>query len=172
MSSTHLQRLLDGNARFVSNTPHTPAINLRQSLVAEQHPFAAVVACADSRVAPEIIFDQPLGAIFTVRTAGHVLDSTVIASLAYAVDHLGVEIVVVVGHESCGAVQTALQAPTSGCLSEAIVPVLRTLDAPAPTPADVERAHARATADTLRTQLNVPTVALRYQLASGKVEEL
>ncbi|MDP9800664.1 carbonic anhydrase [Arcanobacterium wilhelmae] len=169
MNAPELTRLLEGNARFAANTPDQPPENLLPQLVAGQHPFAAVFACADSRVAPEIIFNQPLGAIFTVRTAGHVIDDAVIASLEYAVDTLGVGLVAVVAHENCGAVKAALAAPASGMLAQAIAPVVTDANR---TGADVERAHARETARLLATRLNAPVRALRYSLSTGKTEVL
>jgi len=76
----------------------------RDSLIKSQHPFAVVLTCSDSRVPAEIIFDQGLGDIFVIRNAGNVLDEHVIGSLEYAVEHIGTNLIVVMGHESCGAV--------------------------------------------------------------------
>ncbi len=80
----------------------------REKLVSGQKPYAIVLSCSDSRVPPELIFDQKLGEIFVVRTAGQSLDSSAIASIEYAVSHLGSNLIVVMGHESCGAVKAAL----------------------------------------------------------------
>ena len=73
-----------------------------------QHPFAIVVACADSRTAPEIVFDQSIGDLFVIRTAGNLVDDYALGSIEYAVDHLGTRLIVVLGHERCGAVTAAL----------------------------------------------------------------
>ncbi|MEO1498674.1 MAG: carbonic anhydrase [Planctomycetota bacterium] len=104
-----LARLLDGNKRFVrgqSLHPHESA-DYRASLAKEQHPFVTILACSDSRVTPAIIFDQGVGDLFVVRVAGNVVDEDVTGSIEYAVDHLGTQLVLVVGHENCGAVSAA-----------------------------------------------------------------
>jgi len=106
-----LQLLLDGNKRFVAGKlehPHQTA-ERRAEVAKGQHPFAAVLACADSRTPPEIIFDRGLGDIFTVRVAGNVADKVVIESLDYSVKHLGVRVLMVLGHRRCGAVIAAVQ---------------------------------------------------------------
>ncbi len=102
-------RLKEGNVRFAKG--HTlladSSPRRRSSLVAGQNPAVAVLACSDSRVSPEIIFDQGLGELFVVRVAGNVVDDTVLGSIEYAVEHLGVSVVAVVGHTKCGAVTSA-----------------------------------------------------------------
>lgn len=105
-------RLRDGNTRFIGGEMLHPSQDVfrRTELSHAQHPFAVVFGCSDSRVAAEIIFDQGLGDTFVVRTAGHVLDTTVIGSIEYGVDILQVPLVVVLGHDSCGAVGAALHA--------------------------------------------------------------
>ena len=108
--------LKEGNERFVSGDPEHPSqsIEHRASLAVAQRPTAVVFGCADSRVAAEIIFDQGLGDMFVVRTAGHVIDSAVLGSIEYAVSVLEVPLVVVLGHDSCGAVQASLAALDEG----------------------------------------------------------
>jgi carbonic anhydrase len=110
--------LKDGNERFVAGRPEHPSqsIDHRASLAAAQKPTAVVFGCADSRVAAEIIFDQGLGDMFVVRTAGHVIDSAVLGSVEFAVTILNVPLVVVLGHDSCGAVNAALTAINGGDL--------------------------------------------------------
>ena len=95
-------------------------VDHRAELSAAQHPFAVIFGCSDSRVAAEIIFDQGLGDVFVVRTAGHVLDTTVIGSIEYGVDVLGASLVVVLGHDSCGAVAAATTALTTGELPDRV----------------------------------------------------
>ena len=104
-----LRMLLDGNARFVSNNlmPRTTNKQDLEILSVGQWPFAVIITCSDSRVAPEIYFDQKLGDIFVIRNAGNIADSTALGSMEYALEHLGTKLVVVVGHESCGAVHGA-----------------------------------------------------------------
>ncbi|MCV7193805.1 carbonic anhydrase [Mycolicibacterium brumae] len=108
--------LKEGNQRFVAGEPEHPSqsVDHRSSLAASQKPTAVVFGCGDSRVAAEIIFDQGLGDMFVVRTAGHVLDAAVLGSIEYAVEILEVPLVVVLGHDSCGAVGAALAALDDG----------------------------------------------------------
>lgn len=108
--------LKQGNERFVTGRPEHPSqsIEHRASLAVAQRPTAVVFGCADSRVAAEIIFDQGLGDMFVVRTAGHTLDSAVLGSIEYAVSVLQVPLIVVLGHDSCGAVQATLDALDQG----------------------------------------------------------
>jgi len=106
-----LQQLLNGNQRFIAGKmehPHqTPA--RRTAIAKRQHPFAAVLSCSDSRTAPEVILDRGLGDLFDVRVAGNVADQLVIESLDYSVKHLGVRLVLVLGHTRCGAVTAAVE---------------------------------------------------------------
>jgi carbonic anhydrase len=108
--------LKQGNERFVAGRPQHPSqsIEHRAGLAVAQKPTAVVFGCADSRVAAEIIFDQGLGDMFVVRTAGHVIDSAVLGSIEYAVSVLNVPLVVVLGHDSCGAVGATLAALDGG----------------------------------------------------------
>lgn len=111
-----LRELNEGNRRwrtFREQHPHETEV-VRTSLVTGQHPFAVVLGCIDSRVAPELVFDQGLGDLMTVRTAGEVLDEAVLGSVAYGVLELGIPLVVVLGHQSCGAVGAAVDADESG----------------------------------------------------------
>jgi len=105
-----IQALKLGNARYVRDAmahPHEHAVD-RKQLVAGQHPRAVILGCADSRVPPEIIFDQGLGDLFTIRVAGNITTDEVMGSVEYAVEHLHTPVVVVLGHENCGAVSAAL----------------------------------------------------------------
>lgn len=115
---TAWKALKEGNERFVAGKPEHPSqsIEHRASLAAAQKPTAIVFGCADSRVAAEIIFDQGLGDMFVVRTAGHVIDSAVLGSIEYGVAVLNVPLVVVLGHDSCGAVGATLTALDDGSL--------------------------------------------------------
>jgi carbonic anhydrase len=112
------QKLLDGNARFVAGAsvhPNQDAAR-RSSLVNEQNPYAIIFGCSDSRLAAEIIFDLGLGDAFVVRTAGHVLGDAVIGSLEYGVDVLNVPLIVILGHDSCGAVTAAKDTIDTGVM--------------------------------------------------------
>lgn len=103
-----LSKLREGNSRFVSGKPAPKdLVAQRQSLVAGQQPYAIILTCSDSRVSPEHIFDTGLGKIFVVRTAGNIADAIALGSIEYAAEHLGSHLLVVMGHESCGAVKAA-----------------------------------------------------------------
>lgn len=110
-SAEALKRLAEGNQRYVvGNTAHpNQTIDRRKEVVGGQNPFAVVLTCSDSRVPPEILFDQGIGDLFVIRNAGNILDDIVIGSIEYAVEHLGVKLVVVLGHQFCGAVTAASQ---------------------------------------------------------------
>ena len=110
--------LKEGNERFVAGRPEHPSqsIEHRASLAVAQRPNVVLFGCADSRVAAEIIFDQGLGDMFVVRTAGHVIDSAVLGSIEYAVTVLNVPLIAVLGHDSCGAVQATLDALDKGAV--------------------------------------------------------
>ena len=115
-----LQRLIDGNQRFVSG--HTMGMRRDMARVADladgQEPFAAVLSCADSRVPPELLFDQGFGDVFTVRVAGNVAGTEEVASLEYSVAVLGSMVLMVLGHTSCGAVSAAMTGgPVPGRIS-------------------------------------------------------
>ena len=110
-----LQLLKDGNTRYMEDHmehPHEGSQH-RVELYIAQHPFAIILGCADSRVIPELIFDQGVGDLFVIRLAGNVADDAVIASIEYAIEHLGTRLVVVLGHENCGAVKAAVNHETS-----------------------------------------------------------
>ena len=115
--------LKDGNERFVADKQMHPSqgAQYRASLVSAQHPTAVLFGCGDSRVAAEIIFDQGLGDMFVVRTAGHVIDSSVLGSIEYAVHILNVPLIVVLGHDGCGAVKAALDAVDHGNIPEGFI---------------------------------------------------
>ncbi len=104
-----LARLKAGNQRFVASKLEHPrqTAKRRTELATSQHPFAVVLGCADSRTAPELVFDQGLGDVFVVRVAGNVLNDETLGSIEYAVDHLGAQLIVVLGHERCGAIEAA-----------------------------------------------------------------
>jgi len=111
-------KLQEGNQRFVDSTSSHPNqdASRRTSLVSRQNPFAVIFGCSDSRLAAEIIFDLGLGDAFVVRTAGHVIDNTVLGSLEYSVEYLGVPLIVVLGHDSCGAVTATKEAVATGAM--------------------------------------------------------
>ncbi|UTX35140.1 carbonic anhydrase [Micrococcus luteus] len=105
-----------GNRRFVAGQPRHPNQDAerRHGLTAGQEPIAAIFGCADSRLAAEIIFDVGLGDVFVIRTAGQVIDDAVLGTLEYAVDVLDIPLIVVLGHDSCGAVTATVESYISG----------------------------------------------------------
>ncbi|MBT0770475.1 carbonic anhydrase [Kineosporia sp. J2-2] len=113
-----LAELLDGNRRFVLGDALHPNqdVHRRATLASGQRPFALIFGCADSRVAAEIIFDRGLGDLFVVRTAGHVVDNAVLGSIEFGVEVLGIPLVIVLGHDSCGAVTATMNAHDSGTM--------------------------------------------------------
>ncbi len=124
-----LQRLIEGNKRFVKAHLAHHALKIkeaREELAGGQRPYAIILSCSDSRVPPEIVFDETLGQLFVVRVAGNVLDPLVLGSIEYAVEHLGPALIMVLGHEACGAVTSAYEAAskTGGNLGAVIDPIL------------------------------------------------
>lgn len=111
INNKSLNRLIDGNKRYVESRLIHPdqSTERRLELQHGQHPFAVILSCSDSRVPPEVIFDQGLGSLFVVRVAGNVLDPIITASIEYSVLHLDVALLVVMGHSKCGAVGAACQ---------------------------------------------------------------
>lgn len=158
-----------GNKRFLKANPkYHPDEDRRLELVDGQHPHSIVLSCSDSRVPPELIFDQGLGDIFTIRVAGEVLDASAIGSIEYAVEHLGSKVIVVLGHESCGAVKAALATPAGhGAGSAALDGLLDTVRA------NVGEVHPAATDTTLREPVrrNVAAVAAQLVRQSPIVRE-
>ncbi len=123
-------KLMSGNKRFVSSHMKHTGHNFRRRLeiAGGQHPFAVVVCCSDSRVPPEILFDQGLGDLFVIRLAGNIIDDAAIGSIEYAVEHLGVSYVMILGHERCGAVDATVKGGHYpghvGALAKAIRPAM------------------------------------------------
>jgi carbonic anhydrase len=188
-----MARLIAGNARYVAEKaghPHVDASRRRQVALG-QHPFATILACADSRVAPEIIFDQGLGDLFVVRVAGNVVDDAVLASIEYSVIHLGSTLIMALGHERCGAVKATMEALSGrgseddrdtkiGALASLIAPAVKATPVGAPDPLDaaVSLNAAQAAAEIfagskpLRSRVlasQIKIVAARYDLDDGRV---
>jgi len=168
--------LKEGNERFVAGEALHPSQSIedRTRLAAGQKPTAVVFGCADSRVAAEIIFDQGLGDMFVVRTAGHVVDSAVLGSIEYAVTVLDVPLIVVLGHDSCGAVKATLSAIDDGVVPGGYVrdiveritqSVLQGRHAGLTRVDEFETRHVN---DTV-TQLRIRSVAIAERLAAGTV---
>jgi carbonic anhydrase len=165
-----LQKLLDGNRRYATHHAAHPdeTIARRLAIAAGQQPFAAILGCADSRVPPEIIFDEGLGDLFTVRVAGNIMDSAVLASLEYAAVELGVPLVMVLGHEGCGAVKAALAVKSQGTSVPGHVTTL--VRALSPAISEVDDTSDAAVAQAVRA--NVTLVAAKIGAAQPVIAPL
>jgi carbonic anhydrase len=132
-----LMKLMDGNKRYVGMTMNACAESNtigREKLTKGQKPYAIILSCSDSRVPPELVFDQGLGEIFVVRVAGNVPDPIVIGSIEYAAEHIGSHLIMVLGHERCGAVTATVDARGKGegnigAIVKAIAPALKKVKA-------------------------------------------
>lgn len=190
-----LELLKEGNERFAGGEViHPDASKRRRSFLGTgQHPFAAILSCADSRVPPELVFDQGLGDLFVMRSAGQVLDDAILGTLEYGVEHLHVPLVVVLGHSACGAVKATIEtietkAGASGTHIDALVAAITPAVEEAEESADsdkallltksieinVERLVAALKKNTIvaeaEEKAGVAVVGAVYQLASGRVE--
>ena len=116
-----LRRLMEGNERYVANksTDLNESKSRRAELAQGQNPFATVFSCVDSRVPPELVFDRGLGDLFVIRTAGHVIDNAVLGSLEFGVAELKIPLLMVLGHEKCGAVKATVEAVEKNATAEA-----------------------------------------------------
>lgn len=179
-----LARLKAGNARFAKAAKSAPkAVRARRLETAKaQHPFAIIVGCSDSRTVPEFVFDTNLGDLFIVRLAGNVADSDALASIEYAVAHLGSRLIVVLGHENCGAVKAALSGEGApghvGKLLESIRPAVEATQAmPGDRLTNAIRKNAGLVAQGIRREAElgelgkqVEIVSAFYDFDTGKVE--
>jgi carbonic anhydrase len=173
-----LQRLIDGNERFLQGKAHLPGLTRETlaELARGQHPFATILGCSDSRVPPEWIFDAGLGELFVVRVAGNVLSLEVAGSLQYAGVHLKTPLLVVLGHEGCGAIQAALETMHKGVqhrsrirlLVDSLLPGLAELDPHLPPSAQLAQAVERNVRWTVRTIIESPEGQAR--VAEGRVK--
>ena len=182
-----LERLKVGNARFAADQLDGKLQDSarRESLVSGQQPYAIILSCADSRVVPELAFDAGLGELFVVRVAGNVANSSSIASIEYAVAHCGTKLIVVLGHQSCGAVTAAINGGDNGYnlnhLLSHITPAIAASDAGAAVN-DVVKKNAELTVTELKNRSaiiknavdsgEVSVVPAYYNLDTGKVDFL
>ncbi len=166
-----LLRLKEGNQRFVQDKMDGKLQDSgrREELTSGQSPYAIVLSCADSRVVPELAFDTGLGEIFTIRVAGNVANSSSIASIEYAVAHLGTSIIVVLGHDSCGAVTAAMQGGDNGYnlnhLLAHITPAIYATD----NSKDINTV-VKKNAELTGQELSLRSEIIRNAVDSGKVE--
>jgi carbonic anhydrase len=188
-SDAVIGELKSGNAHHVSKRyahPHVTAARQRE-LASSQHPHAAILSCADSRVAPEIVFDQGLGDLFDVRVAGNIAGDAELASLEYAAEHLHVPLIVVMGHQKCGAVSAAVEGGEApGHLPVLIAAIKPAVERAATLPGDRVDTAVRINVENVVRQLRDGTPVLTglcstgrlrvigavYSLDTGKVEWL
>lgn len=186
--------LLAGNRNFVSGAPAHPRqdAEIREAVADQQKPFAALFGCADSRLAAEMIFDVGLGDLFVVRNAGQVIAETILGSLEFAVEVLKVPLILVLGHDECGAVRATMTAEAGELevegefihkLVDRIMPTVKAAKALGET--DIDEVTARHVGDTISEMLErskvisdavksgkLAVVGANYKLALGEVHEL
>ena len=181
-----IQKLKDGNSRFVADKLDDKLLHSirRQKLTSGQAPYAIILGCADSRVVPELIFDTGLGELFTVRVAGNIANPASIASIEYAVAHLKTRVIMVLGHESCGAVAAAIDGGDTGynlnLLLAHITPAKELAENKDMT--SIIRKNAEHAASELESRSQIISEAVKsgqikifsayYHLGSGEVEYL
>lgn len=188
-----LARLKEGNVRFLAGNTSAPALDnqLLNRQAKAQQPYATILGCSDSRVPPELLFDAWLGELFVIRVAGNVLSSSILGTLQYATRHLKTQLFVVLGHERCGAVETALSYQFEGhreperieSLLQAIAPALKSLDPNQAWENLVSQAVEANVRTTVQNLLNTPEGQMQiahgvkligavYDIATGRVRFL
>jgi len=179
-----LQKLLQGNERYINDKLEHPnrSSERREAVTATQRPFAVIVGCSDSRVSPEIIFDQGIGDLFVVRDAGNVVGPIEIASIEYSAVQLQSSIIVVLGHESCGAIKAVLAGQTQDIkpIAEQVELAMKNYTKPSNSPLEAAiKANVRGTAAAIKNNAHIAkliadkkigVVGGYYHLGSGKVE--
>jgi len=173
-----LDRLKAGNGRFVENAAAALPITAetRQAQIKGQSPFAIVLSCADSRVPPEVVFNVGLGELFVIRTAGEVADKAVLASIEYGAEHLNARLLVVMGHEACGAVKAAVEhkegASSMGPNLDALVGAIKPAFARMTTPADA--GHLRdavlANVEQVVNDILTRSAVVKHLVTAGKLQ--
>ena len=181
-----LAQLMDGNSRFMRGalTSFEEDLTiLKQKTVSKQEPFAAVLSCADSRVPVELVFDQSIGHLFVCRVAGNICTPEIIASLEYGTAVLGVPLIMVLGHDGCGAVKASIDAkPVPGQIGALYAPLRPGVERAGPDLTATIKANAQIQADLLRAASSViaariadgkmKVIASYYELESGRVTQL
>lgn len=175
-----LQKLIDGNKRFVEAKMNSTSMcdaTARGKLAKSQHPFAIILSCSDSRVPPELIFDQALGEIFVIRVAGNVADPVVLGSIEYAAEHLGSHLIMVLGHERCGAVTATVNAKGKpegnlGAIVKAIEPAAKEAKkiAKGKPAEEVVECAVDVNAKLVAASLTKRSKVLAEELKSGKIK--
>lgn len=191
MSQLILDQLLEGNKRFASDTNNYSGVNAKRRLegLEGQRPKAIIIGCADSRVAPELVFDQGIGDLFVIRVAGNIIDDAIIGSIEYAVSELETSLIMVLGHTNCGAVKASIESEAGdlpgsmGSFVKAIKPAVeeaKALEGDLLT--NAIRTNAKYVADRLHSyghiipdaikEGKVMVISAQYHFESGLVEVL
>jgi carbonic anhydrase len=172
-SDQALKLLADGNKRYVAKKlthPNQTSVRL-QEVAKAQHPFAIVLGCSDSRVPPELVFDQGLGDLFIIRVAGNIVDDAVLGSIEYAAEHLDVPLVMVLGHERCGAVKATVDGgAVPGHISTLIKAIQPAVDSVKGKPGDALDNAVRANIKLVVGQLKTSTPIIVELLKHGKLK--
>jgi carbonic anhydrase len=169
-----ISKLKEGNGRYTSGNLQHPGqtTERRTELAKTQHPFAGIVSCSDSRVPPEIVFDQGLGDLFIVRVAGNVINDEGLGSVEYTVDHLGTRLILVLGHQSCGAVKAARETIAAKGKAPGHIESLVTAIRPAveATAKDDLETTVKANVKNVVQALRSSTPILKAKVGSGDVQ--
>jgi carbonic anhydrase len=169
-----ISKLKEGNARYTSGSLQHPgqSAERRTELARTQHPFASIVSCSDSRVPPEIVFDQGLGDLFIVRVAGNLINDEGLGSIEYSVDHLGARLILVLGHQRCGAVDAARETIAAkgkapGHIQSLVTAIKPAVEATAKEDLDATiKANVKNVVQALRSS----TPILKAEVDSGKIK--
>jgi carbonic anhydrase len=169
-----ISKLKEGNSRYTSGSLQHPGqtTERRTELAKTQHPFATIISCSDSRVPPEIVFDQGLGDLFIVRVAGNVINDEGLGSTEYSVDHLGTHLILVLGHQRCGAVQAAKETIAAKGKAPGHIQSLVTAIKPAveATAKDDLETTVKANVENVVKALRSSTPILKAKVDSGEIQ--
>jgi len=186
-ADSSIKKLVDGNKRYVENKPthQNQTAKRREEVANGQKPFAVVITCSDSRVPPEILFDQGIGDLFVIRTAGNIVDDIGLGSIEYAVEHLKVPLVVVLGHERCGAVDATVKGGEApGHIKALVSNIVRAVDKARTKKGDLLENSIKQNIDNVVEQISkskpileefvhekkIKVVGARYDLDDGAVK--
>ncbi|MCU0403609.1 MAG: carbonic anhydrase [Chitinophagaceae bacterium] len=183
---SNYERLMSGNERFAKGHPRHPdeSVKHRHKVAHAQHPFALVITCSDSRLSPELIFDQGIGDLFVIRTAGNIISEIEMGSIEYAVEHLDVRCIAVMGHQDCGAIHALLEeSEFPGHIGSIIDSLRKEIEIqPALKHHDLNEAITANISHQVRSIINDPLIAklknsidldiygMYYSLESGRVQ--
>lgn len=168
-----LATLMAGNKQYAAAKLNHPnqTVKRREELVKGQHPFAVILSCSDSRVPPEVIFDQGLGDLFIIRVAGNVVDDIALGSIEYAAEHLGTPLVMVLGHEKCGAITATVEGGKAPGHIDAVVQALKpAVEKVKDQPGDKVENAVKANIGLIVEQLKISKPILAELVKEGKLK--